>query len=315
MTTPSIYLAEQLIASIKSLGAFGDTDAPGFQDTDLLTPINESIKILYSELLGLQENYSIKRERQVLTPGITRYRIPPRTYLNKLETIYYIDTNNKRRSLVPVARAHWDDYSGSTSGAPLFYDVEENDVVLIPDDGSFQGSIEWSYPMRPGTLVLSTECRVVIAVDYTMQSVALASDVPSSWTTSLVYDIHSRHSGAEMKIWDYATTTISGNDMVFAGPIDGSVFGTKAIVVGDYVCLAETCAIPPLPTDLHPLLVEQVVNRLHNTLGDSQQFQISGASLTELKNKHYKYLENRVTYSPMRIPLLGGPLSNRRRGF
>lgn len=294
------YRASQIIDSIRNLTML-PTQTEGTEDSDILRHINEALKVSVSELVSIREEYYIRREKTAITSKV-RYRIPHRAYLNKLRDIYYWDSSGDRCFLGRIEPELLYRYNDSTASEPVGYFVEGNDIVLVPDiSSSFTGYIEFVYPFRPGDLVLSTTCRQITNVNTSTKTVTFGSDVPSTWGLTDEFDIHSQNSGAEIKLWDLTPSTCSGNQIVFNEAIDGSVFGTTAPSVGDWVCLAEECAIPGLPRDLIPTLIRATALRLSEAETDGAAFQLHASHLTEEKRRHLKAMENRVESCPIRI--------------
>lgn len=295
-----VFTAESLLISIRNIASVGDTGAPGVTDTDLLLHANEALRnYLLPRVLNLREDYYILRERSALVAGRTRYRLPSRAAYNKLRSLWQVDGTGRLR-LEPIPEEDLADHNGPGAGFPSGYILEGNDIGLIPDTGSYSGSLEFVYYQRPGSIVLSTEARQVLTVDLVTRVVTFSEDVPTTWTDTLKYDVHSEHSGAELKLWEQSATVLD-DTMTFTGEIDGTVFGTKSVEVGDWIVLAGESALPALPIELHPALARQVALHLAEAGGNAQQVSIHAQILEKYFTENVKAMEQRVESKPIRL--------------
>jgi hypothetical protein len=213
----------------------------------------------------------------------------------KVRDVYY-RTGTRRRGLPLIARERLEDYSitGGPSEPSGFY-LEGNSIVLLPDIGSsFSGQLEISFYFRPGELVLSTECRKVDTVDLSTKTITFADDFPTEWVVGTKLDIHSGSSGAEIHGWDLTIATTPTTDSItITDAIDGSTQGTLPVEVGDYVCLAETAALPGLPREMQSLLA-QAVNVMLMEGDDPESFAISKDQLEKKILRMLKVINERV---------------------
>lgn len=92
------------------------------------------------------------------------------------------------------------------------------------------------------------------------------------------------------------TNGISGNVFV----LDPAVIPTD-LIAGDYICLANECIIPQIPTDLHSGLAERTCGRILAALGDQQGLQNSMAKLQEITQGESRLLDDRVDGSPEKV--------------
>lgn len=313
----SMYTSDKLLKSIRNLGMIPNTAVEGAEDADLLIHADEALRVhLLPRILKLKEEYYVVRERVSLVSGTARYRIPSHAILNKLREVYHIDGSDRfQLDMIPMEELHL--YNGPGSGSPAGFIFEGNDVVLVPDKSpTYTGSIEYVYFFRPGDLVLAKNARQVTAVNLSSKIVTFGSAVPVGWDNADKFDIHSRHSGAEPKLWDQAATTVSGTQITFTGAIDGTVFGTKAVEVGDWVCLAGEAAVVGLPAEFQPLLSRAVALHFAEAIGDTAQAQIHGQILEKYFQELEKAAERRMESKPVRLGGRGrGILNTQSRRF
>jgi hypothetical protein len=72
-------------------------------------------------------------------------------------------------------------------------------------------------------------------------------------------------------------------------------------IVGDYICLANECIIPQVPSDLHSGLAERTCARILAALGDQTGLQASMAKIADIQANEITLLDNRVESSPQKI--------------
>lgn len=91
------------------------------------------------------------------------------------------------------------------------------------------------------------------------------------------------------------------------------------MVIGDYMCLANECIIPQIPSDLHNELAERTCTRILAALGDQAGMQASMAKVAEMEKRQVSLLDNRVESSPQKIvarhSILRYQKSSRGQGF
>lgn len=250
------YLTEDLIRSVRLRTRIGTAQIPGARDSDIILLLNEEMKtLILPSLLKPKEDYFVRTFRIDLVAGKSRYRIPPRAAGLKLRAMYHLSsTGSRSRTMKRQTRMDRINFAQEVDGIPSAFLLEGAYIVILPDEGSaYSGKLEVEFYMRPGNLVDSSEYFKIASVDSTTQ-ITLESSVPSEWTTAYIYDIHSSESGCEVKAWDRTVTSISGSTVVFASPIDGSVWGDYPVVAGDYFVKASTSAMPQLPSELHTVL-------------------------------------------------------------
>lgn len=263
-----LYTAENLIDCVRDQGMLPDAETTGTSDADILQHLNHAMLAeVVPQLLKFREEYFVVTERQAVSGTKSRYRINPRAIGNRLRDVFWTNGNDTRHRLHSLPREDLADLSTTTNDEPTAFYIEGNSVVLYPAIAGGSGYLELAFFFRPGELVLSTATRTITALPAANQ-VTLSSAIPASWTTANKFDIHSPHSGAEIKSWSAAATTVSGTGITFTNPIDGTGFGTVAAEVGDYVCLEGEAALPGIPREMHPTLAQAALCRILAALSD-----------------------------------------------
>lgn len=303
MATKQIYTSDDLIASVRDAITLPNSQAIGTDDTRILKYLNQALLAqIVPEIVKLREEYYVTSYRIPLVASTSRYRLPTRAFLNKLRGIYYVASSGQLRYLPAISPDERHLFPSAGVPAPSGYYLEGNDVVLIPSVGtSIEGQLELSFFFRPSDLVLTNDARQVLTV--TTLTVTLAGTAfPTGWNVSSKLDVHSADSGGETRIWDAALVTpFTWPTLVFAVPIDGGVLGTKAVAVGDWVCLAGEAVIPAIPKEYHPLLIEAAALRILKALGDQPNIQSQAGMLKAGLSGMAEATESRVEGRPLRI--------------
>lgn len=293
------YTAEELIETVRNDGMIPDVGATGSQDVDILAHLNKAmLNEMIPDLMKTREEYFVVSRRQAITTP--RCRIPARAIGQKLRDVVWFN-NTERTKLFRLAREDLIEHSTIGTTAPYAFYIEGNHIVFVPDAGSFAGSVELSFFFRPGQLVLSTETRTVSAVDTTLKTITLSSAPPSSWDASMLYDVHSPNSGAEIKLFDLAIGDLTGNIITAIPAIDGSDYGTYTPAAGDYVCLAGEAALPALPIELHPILAQAGLVRYLLSQGDIEHLKANEGQLNRMLVNAGIMCEDRVSGRPQKL--------------
>lgn len=298
------YTGEELITAVRDIGMIPDTGATGTEDADILKKINEAMRlVLVPKILKTREQYFIKKQRTPLLTTTTRYRIPHRAMYGKLRDVIYVDSSNDRFAMFPIEYEDIMSYQNFDSADnPSGYVIEENSVILVPDTStSLSGYLEFVFFMRPGDIVKTTSAGVVSSFDSGAKTITCTADVSALFSIGDKIDVHSAHSGAELKEWDLTVTNVATSVLTVSEAIDASVYGRTPIEAGDYVCAAETAALPALPREVHPLVARAAALFVSESIGAVQEAQLHGSLLAQGVNDAVGTIESRVEGKPMKI--------------
>lgn len=314
-----IYTTDELVTEVKMLASVSNSSTT--YDAAILSHLNAVLQtVIVPELINAQEEYLVCTNRydlsifktQLGTP-LNVFKLPPRTYGNKLRDIYYVDSylEGSRTKLEQIDRNELYNQSPTDTVPTSFY-MEGDYIKLWPGLKTlpaFGSHLEISYYQRPAEMVLTTNARKVTVVDTTTRKITIASAAPTAWTTSTQLDVHSEFSGASLKFGGYAPITFDADrdTLGFAIPIDGTIsYFTSGpysnvwpVEVGDWMCAVEECVVPPIPKELHQVLVRGACLRLAESLGNIQQVQIHGGLLQQDLARITKSYRNRVESKSM----------------
>lgn len=286
------YTTEQLITTVRRIGAFNDVSSEGKEDSDIIDVLDiVMLDELLPAIVRLQEEYLVRTVDVTSTANQEFLQVPKRSVANGLRDIYFVD-GTVQRYLPMINRENRPFHGQIANEQPIGIYMEGDRIVLVPK--STGGAVfRLSYTFRPSQLVKAADYRKVVTVDSTT-SVTVDSTIPTGWSTSSVFDVHSANSGAETRAFDLSASAATGTTVTFTTLIDGSVNSTYAVEVGDYVVLAETAAIPSLPRELHPALAQAAATRLLEADADPVALRIARETLARQIKSFNILAESRI---------------------
>jgi hypothetical protein len=92
----------------------------------------------------------------------------------------------------------------------------------------------------------------------------------------------------------------------------------STIITGDIICFAGECIIPQIPSDLHEVLAQRVIQRCVQALGDAQAFGMATQKLAEMEKNIGELVDNRAEGQPIKATNLRSSLRGakvRKRGW
>lgn len=343
------YLTSSSLINQVKLEAMIPTNQSTFTDTDFLSIANQELKIgmLPSILIYHQEYFTVDSDDIPMVANQSAYPIPYRATGGKFREVFYKDTSGQLRSMT---RINADDrpYYQQTNfqNRFVYFYLRGNDIVILPDVGSDAvGSIKFSYFLRPNDLVDESRSGTItnISVGGSTTTFTL-NNVPNNLTAFLQdgvsitgfasanvkLDILQRkpgHKTIEMDITpvsvDFNNKTITFNNTDLAGEPPSSAIppvipNPSTIILGDIICFAGECIIPQIPSDLHEVLAQRVIQRCVQALGDAQAFGMATAKLVEMEKNIGNLVDNRAEGEPMKANNLRSSLRGakvRKRGW
>lgn len=133
--------------------------------------------------------------------------------------------------------------------------------------------------------------------------------IPSNITDGALIDFLQTKPGHRTLAMDSTIDTISSDSIQFSP----DQVPTN-LVVGDYICLANECIIPQIPTDLHYSLVERAAARVMSAIGDTAGLAMIDKKIQENNQSQSTLLDNRVEGSPQKVTARNSLLQYRKMG-
>jgi hypothetical protein len=300
------YTTAQLIDRIRKKAGWTNNDQAGATDVDLIRHLNEAMFTeIIPRLMKVKEEYFVITRRIELATAFNenRYRIPKRAAGNKLRDLFYIDSSGTRRRLLHISREDLDLYSNTPVKEPEAYFLEGTHIVLVPELSAPTGSLEIAYFFRPGQLAPATETRQITSISGDSPvTLGFVGGAPSGWTTSLAYDIHSPDSGAQIKVFDISASVIGASSIgVGLNSVAGGNYGEDPVTIGDYICLAGEAAVPGVPLELHPVLIQATVVRMEESQGNAETTALHRQELDRMLQVAGYYFDYRVEGAPKKL--------------
>jgi hypothetical protein len=136
-----------------------------------------------------------------------------------------------------------------------------------------------------------------IAVQET-QSIVFTDDVPANIENGATIDFLQTRPGHKIRKIDVelGDNVVSGDTVTFD---EDDV--PEDLIVGDYICLANECIIPYIPTDLHTALAERTCARILAAIGDVQGLAATNEKIAEIEIRQGSILDNRVEGSTRKV--------------
>lgn len=230
----------ELITSISVKGSFPDDNF--FSTPQFLSILNDQMQVdIIPLLLRLNEEYFEERKDFTITEGST-YRIPRRAIGAQLRDVQVYDSNGNYQNL---ARLYEEDRASDLSG----YYIKRN-VIELTDDFT-TGTLRLCYFAAPNTLVATTACAQITAIDTTLNQVTVSS-VPSTFANGTSIDFIQNNNPFDVLTMDAAISNISGTTLTFSDLPDD-------LDEGDWIALATQSPVPNVPVELHPVLVQSAL--------------------------------------------------------
>lgn len=157
------YTSNTLIEAVKRKMAMPIAQVT-YSNEDILRFADEELMLAQvPSILQYHEEYLVYTQNVVITANKSKYPIPNRAIGMRLRDLFYVDTQNQ---LCEMSRINPDDknffeISSGATNSPIHYYLENNNIVLVPSVGSNPvGSLQFSYFLRPNSLVVDEEAAV-----------------------------------------------------------------------------------------------------------------------------------------------------------
>lgn len=301
------YSTTELLADVRRSGMFPANANVGTADADLLAHGDKEMQArLLPLVLGVREEFYIATKDYAITGGQGSYRIPPRSIGGRLRDVFMVQSGGTPRNLARIEPERMLELRVTQPGVPWAFYVEGNNIVLVPTPASTNGdTLRLKFFARPNRLVLASAARQISTITANTPSAGItritcASNVPSSFTTSVTYDIVRATPNFEHVGTDMAASTVSAANVHIAASLLPSDF-TTVNYVNDWLCLAEESPIPQLPAELGQLLAQRVLCRVLDSIGDIEALAPAERQAIDMEHAGAKLIQPRVEGEPRRV--------------
>jgi hypothetical protein len=275
-----VYTTTDLLAFLKLRGAISSTGA--LFTTDKL--LDECTATMWDYIVPLirkaRENYYQWDDDTALN-ATGKYAINSRASGGSLGDFFLIDaspTPTRKTNLTFLTENELQDYGATPGDRPGCY-IKRNHIYLVPATGLAWSYLRQQFFLRPGRFVETTDCAQVTSFDTTTK-VVTCSTVPSTWTTSDLFDLVQANPHFDTLGISKAITAITTGT---SGTLTFSATLPTDLAVGDWISLQNETCIVQAPPEFHALLGQKVANTCLSTLGKMEAFKAGEATAGKME--------------------------------
>lgn len=311
---PRSYMtSDDLINSVKRRILVPRSQAT-FEDEDFLAFADEEMDIgLVPSVISAQEDYLMYTQPILIEANQFKFPIPYRAVGNKLREVSFMDQSGNFYQMTRIGVGDLPFYNQTTNNRAYAFYIENNEVVLVPSSISTGTDtyIMMTYYIRPSSLVLLNQVAVVSAIDRDTGIIQL-SNIPDTFVTTELFDFIKVKSPNKILTFDNVVTAINATSKTMTFDPD---LIPEGLAAGDHIALAEECAIPQVPSDLHVVLAHRTAARVLEALGDAEGLAAANQKLGEMEAKTQTLIDNRVEDAPRKVVNRNGVLRSGRYGW
>lgn len=290
-----LYTSNILIEAIKRNASI-PTSQKKFSPDDFLAFLNEELSLtIVGELMSQQNDYFITTVDTPILADTSTYSMPTTSVGWKLDSVGWVDGNDKYTRLNQVPRSQRQLYTSlATSTNPQAFYVSGNDIILLPSISSSPiGSVRFDHVQLQNDLVLTSACGLISNVaesgtDYLLtvnQSPILTNNVDVVNAVNPFAVIARNQTATEASL---VITVAQANF-------------DQAPVEGDYVCERNKTPIPNIPEDFHPCLAQAAAIRCLISMNDEKGLKTARISLANQFKTMKERISRRVNTAPVKI--------------
>lgn len=280
------FTSTGLIAQIKRR-ALIPTSQNLFTSSDIIDMLNEELQNrIVPYIMNVREDYFLTYNEITQDGTQTEIDIPYDAIGNKINqiTLYTSTTDDSFFATIPrLTPSQINDYFGG-------YYIEGNKIKLYPK-AIASGKLRIYYYKRPSEIVASTRWGIVSTIN-TNTSIVCSTNLPANITTGSEIDIVKN-----IQPWDTIKETT-------AGTVSGATVNlsdTSDISVGYYVCSKDESPFAQIPQDTIPLLIQSVVVRMMEYMGDTNGLQAGLLTYAQMESDNRGLISPRVDAQPKKI--------------
>lgn len=302
--------SSDIIASVKRKAMIPSNQST-FTDDDILAIAQDELLIgLLPSILQVHEEYLVYSEPLSLLNNVSSYPIPYRAVGQRLRDLQGQDSNGNYFNIARISPDDKDIFRQSYSGTnTAYFYVQGNNFILIPKvQNNPTGNLAVSFYMRPNQLVANNQVATIknIMVDTVNNVTVYTVDaIPAGFTAGIDLDVLQTRPGHQLIDYDVKATAVDPINLTITFPnTDLNTSNTQldsSVIVGDYVAFAGQCIIPQCPPELHSVLVQRVIARVLDALGDAQGLNNANVKLQEMEQKTLTIITDRVEGAPQKI--------------
>lgn len=280
------FTSTGLIAQIKRR-ALIPTSQNLFSDSDLIAMLNEELQNrVIPYILAVREDYFLTYDEYTQNGSTTEIDIPKNAIGNKINqvNIYTASSDDSFFASVPrLAVSQINDYFGG-------YYIQGSKIKIFPQ-AITSGQLRVYYYKRPSEIVATSRTAIISTVN-TNTSIVCSTNLPANITTGSLIDIVSNN-----QPWDTVTERTAG--VVASATIN--LTSTTDMETGFYVASRGESPFAQIPQDTIPLLIQAVVVRMMEYMGDTNGLQASLLTYAQMESDNRNLITPRVDAQPKKI--------------
>jgi len=280
------FTSTGLIAQIKRR-ALIPTSQNLFTDSDLIAMLNEELQNrVIPYILAVREDYFLTYNEYTQNGSTTEIDIPKNAIGNKINqvNIYTASSDDSFFASVPrLTVSQINDYYGG-------YYIQGSKIKIFPQ-AITSGQLRIYYYRRPSEIVATSRTAVISTVN-TNTSIVCSTNLPANITTGSNIDIVSNE-----QPWDTITERTAGT--VLNATLD--LTDTTDIETGYYVASRNESPFAQIPQDTIPLLIQAVVVRMMEYMGDTNGLQAALLTYAQMESDNRNLITPRVDAQPKKI--------------
>ena len=280
------YTFTELLEDIKTRGMV-PTSQNTYTSARFLILVNDEIRSSMLPLvLKCRANYFEYNVDTALDSTGT-YPISTRAIGGKVNNLALI-SGTQRLDLPWGSEEELSDTSVSPTGTAVAY-IKGNQVITVPQSISEYTTLRMGIYLRPSEVVAQSSAAQITAINTGTRTLTFTSGtVPSSWTTSMTFDLVQQNPHFDTLAIDQAISTITTTTMIFSSALP------SRLAVGDWVGLAGQSPIIQLPLELHPLLAQRVANECLKNSPHTKAYETGIENVKEMEKNAMHLLTPRI---------------------
>jgi hypothetical protein len=216
----------------------------------------------------------------------TEINIPTKAIGNKINQVnlYTANTSDSFFQSIPrITVSQVNDYYGG-------YYIQGSKIKIFPQAIS-SGILRIYYYRRPSEIVATSRTAIISTVN-TNTSIVCSTNLPANIVTGSLIDIVSNQ-----QPWDIVTEKTAG---VVSG-LTLNLTDTTDIAINYYVASRGESPFAQIPQDTIPLLIQAVVVRMMEYMGDTNGLQAALLTYAQMESDNRNLLSPRVDAQPKKI--------------
>ena len=290
---PLDYTSTAIIESVK-FRALIPSSQKLYSDSDICKLVSQEMKSsIVPFIMSVREDHFLAYYDQDIVTSQASYTLPSRAIGSKLKDVVLLDSSGDE---VGIERLDPDILKRNGIGLSGFYFID--DVVRIYPDCQNLGNydLRMKYYRRPNDLVQTTSVGKITAINTGTKKITL-DRIPSTWTTSYVFDLIKGVPPFRSHGDDLVVTAIDS----VAKTVTFSATLPTALAVNDWCCDAGSSPVAQVPFDIYDLLSQRVAVKILENIGDSEGLKNAADLYTDMKESAKFLLTPRSDGSPKKI--------------